>query len=91
MELIDRVSGKIREMVGTSVQNRFKALRDVNDKITEGQGFLRKESDPLNKSLIAAQLEKLEKKMEPLKEIPEHIFNMLTQFDEIKTTTTGNK
>jgi hypothetical protein len=91
MELMDRVSGKLRDVVGTTVQNRFKALREVNEKITEGQDFLKKETDPLNKSLIAAQLEKLEKKMTPVKEIPEHIFNMLSQFDEIKTTTTGNK
>lgn len=83
MELMDRVSGKIREMVGTAVQNRFKSLREANEKITEGQQQLKAATDPACKSRIAAQLESLEKKMAPVKEIPEYIFNMLSQFDDI--------
>lgn len=88
MELIERVSAVVRGAVGTAVQNRFKALREVNEKITMGQGYLKEETNPVNKSLIAAQLEKLEKKMEPFKKIPEHIFNMLSQFNEVKKAVT---
>ncbi len=88
MEAMEMVNGKIREIVGTTVQNRFKALREVNEKITLGQGYLKEEMNPVNKSLIAAQLEKLEKKMDPVKTIPEYIFNMLSQFDEVKKTVT---
>lgn len=88
MEAIDRVSGEIRELVGTSVQNRFKALREVNEKITMGQGYLKEETNPVNKSLIAAQLEKLEKKMAPFNTIPEHILTALSLFDEVKKAVT---
>jgi len=91
MELIDRVSGKFRELVGTTVQNRFRALREVNEKITEGHAYLKSETNPLNQSLIAAQLSKLEEKIAPVKEIPEHLFNMLSQFEEIKKTVAGKK
>ncbi|MGQ0739034.1 MAG: hypothetical protein ACT4OJ_08265 [Bacteroidota bacterium] len=88
MEAMELVSGEIRAIAGTAIQNRFKALKEVNDKITLGQGYLKEETNPVSKSLIAAQLEKLEKKMEPFKTIPEHIFNMLSQFDEVKKAVT---
>lgn len=88
MEAMEIANGKIREIVGTTVQNRFNALRDVNDKITTGQNYLREETNPVNKSLIAAQLEKLEKKIEPFNTIPEYINSMLSQFDEVKKAVT---
>lgn len=91
MEAMELVSGKLREIVGTTVQNRFKALKEVNEKITLGQGYMKEETNLVNKSLIAAQLEKLEKKMEPFKKLPDHIFSMLSQFDEIKKPITDKQ
>ncbi|HUR67079.1 MAG TPA: hypothetical protein VMZ03_12085 [Chitinophagaceae bacterium] len=84
MEGMKMVSGEIRKMAGTAIQNRFTALREVNDKITLGQGYVKAESDPLNKSILTAQLEKLEKKMEPFNKLPEYIYKMVSQFDEVK-------
>lgn len=84
MEAMDMVSGWMRGKIGTAVQNRFKSLREVNDKINEGEKMLKQETDPLGKSIIQAQLDKLTKKMEPFSELPEHIFNTVSQFGDIK-------
>ena len=84
MEAMNIVSGWMRGKVGTVVQNRFKALKQVNEQINEGEKFLKQETDPLGKSLISAQLDKLNKKMEPFNKLPQHIYEMLSQFDEVK-------
>ena len=91
MEAMEMVSSGIRGIAGTTIQNRFSALREVNEKINIGQKYLSEEKNPLAKSLIQNQLEKLEKKMQPFEQIPEQILSLFSLYDDIKKVNSPKK
>ena len=85
-EAVEAVNGEVQKLVGTTVQNRFKALKEVNDKISEGNRFLEKEKDPLVRSIIESKVEELEKKMSPFEKTPEAIESFLSLYEDFKKT-----
>jgi len=55
----------IRGLVATDVQERIKALRDVNEKIGRGQEFLKTETDPEIRSLLKKKIGVIDEQRKP--------------------------
>jgi hypothetical protein len=82
-ETMELVNDKIKDLAGDAIRNRFRALREINEKINLGEEMKAKESDPLNKSIIQNKISELEKMIEPFKKIPEAISSVVAFYDSL--------
>lgn len=78
----EELEGYILELTGRTVSNRFEALRKINEQIEEGHRYLEFEEEPLNRSVVEAWIERLEKRMWEFEKVPIGVHEIIRKFQE---------
>ena len=88
MEGMEMLSSGIRGIVGTSVQNRFKALRYANEQLGIGDKYIEENQtkNPWMSEIFKTRVERIESQLKPVEAIPEAILGFINNYEEYHKT-----